>query len=335
MIRLSSVTDATYAPYENICPISGHTQAVVTRTGKNFLKNTSTTQTIRGVTFTVNSDGTVTANGTASGDAQMAIPLDTPQAYEDFYFVGSSGIGDNQANAYMWDNTSGGRCKQWNGTTNSANSYDGTFKQVKVIQGHDVVMTLRVLSGTTVTNHVFTPMIVLPTETDATYEPYSGQQYTIDLNDTRYGGTLDVTTGTLINKSEYKTLSTSNWTRLYDNQCVYYTTDPSKAIGTNNIISDMFKTDINRSNSSISGSASTRGIYVRDDSCTTLEEFKTKYPTINVLFERATHQTVQLSANEVKTLLGQNNIWSDTGTVDVEYRADTKLYIKKLTGITG
>ena len=44
--------------------------------------------------------------------------------------------------------------------------------------------------------------------------------------------------------------------------------------------------------------------------------------------------TVQLTANEVATLLGQNNIWSDAGDVNVEYRADTKLYIEKLTAPT-
>ena len=36
MIRLSTETDATYAPYENICPISGWTVANVSVTGKNL-----------------------------------------------------------------------------------------------------------------------------------------------------------------------------------------------------------------------------------------------------------------------------------------------------------
>ncbi|MBQ1296187.1 MAG: hypothetical protein IIY21_19225 [Clostridiales bacterium] len=36
MIRLASVSDATFAPYSNICPISGWTGCNVTRTGKNL-----------------------------------------------------------------------------------------------------------------------------------------------------------------------------------------------------------------------------------------------------------------------------------------------------------
>jgi hypothetical protein len=45
--------------------------------GKNLLKNTATSQTINGVTFTVNEDGSVTVNGTAT-------------AISDFYFWGST-----------------------------------------------------------------------------------------------------------------------------------------------------------------------------------------------------------------------------------------------------
>lgn len=46
-----------------------------------------------------------------------------------------------------------------------------------------------------------------------------------------------------------------------------------------------------------------------------------------VVYELATPQTYQLDPVEVRTLLGDNNIYADTGAVDVAYRADTKLYI--------
>lgn len=41
--------------------------------------------------------------------------------------------------------------------------------------------------------------------------------------------------------------------------------------------------------------------------------------------------TYNLTPTEVKSLHGINNIWSDAGDMDVGYRADTKLYIKRLT----
>ena len=39
----------------------------------------------------------------------------------------------------------------------------------------------------------------------------------------------------------------------------------------------------------------------------------------------------QLEPHEIASLLGQNNIFADTGDTMCEYRADTKLYIEKLT----
>lgn len=41
--------------------------------------------------------------------------------------------------------------------------------------------------------------------------------------------------------------------------------------------------------------------------------------------------TVQLSANQINSLLGVNNIWADSGDTTAEYRADTKLFIERLT----
>ena len=48
----------------------------------------------------------------------------------------------------------------------------------------------------------------------------------------------------------------------------------------------------------------------------------------------ATPQTYQLTPQEVRTLLGTNNVWSD-GDVSVTYKADVKLYVdKQLNGNT-
>lgn len=48
-----------------------------------------------------------------------------------------------------------------------------------------------------------------------------------------------------------------------------------------------------------------------------------------VVYELATLITYTLTPQEIRTLLGTNNIWADTGDVTVGYKADTKLYIDK------
>ena len=48
---------------------------------------------------------------------------------------------------------------------------------------------------------------------------------------------------------------------------------------------------------------------------------------MHLVYELATPVTYQLTPQEIKTLLGVNNIWSDAGNTAVTYPADTKLYI--------
>jgi hypothetical protein len=53
---------------------------------------------------------------------------------------------------------------------------------------------------------------------------------------------------------------------------------------------------------------------------------------VKAIFKLANPVTYPLTAPQVKTLLGMNNIWADTGDIlSVEYSADTKLFIEKLT----
>jgi hypothetical protein len=61
----------------------------------------------------------------------------------------------------------------------------------------------------------------------------------------------------------------------------------------------------------------------------TLQAFKSYLSTHNleIVYPLATPITYQLTPTEVRTLLGINNIWADTGDTEVTYLADTKIYI--------
>ena len=67
---------------------------------------------------------------------------------------------------------------------------------------------------------------------------------------------------------------------------------------------------------------------------TTVESFRAKLAElyaagtpVSVFAKIATPITYTLTAPEITTLLGENNVWADTGDVSVKYNADTKLYI--------
>jgi hypothetical protein len=58
--------------------------------------------------------------------------------------------------------------------------------------------------------------------------------------------------------------------------------------------------------------------------------FTTAVTGQTLLYELATPIEYTLTADDVLTLLGQNNIFSSTGDVDVRYRCNTALYIEKM-----
>ena len=68
-----------------------------------------------------------------------------------------------------------------------------------------------------------------------------------------------------------------------------------------------------------------------DSSYTSKEDYNAylaQHP-LHVCLKLATPQTYQLTPVEVSTLLGTNNIYADTGDVEVQYRADTRLFCDK------
>lgn len=66
MLRKAEIEDSTYRPY-NLQAIQNQLNAQGVLGAKNLLENTGVAETINGITFTLNSDGSVTAQGTPTG----------------------------------------------------------------------------------------------------------------------------------------------------------------------------------------------------------------------------------------------------------------------------
>ena len=77
MIRLSSISDATFAPYSNICPISGHTECDIPHVGENLLdtlhSNINPGFSNNGVTISVNEDSSIKLTDEATGQATFYV----------------------------------------------------------------------------------------------------------------------------------------------------------------------------------------------------------------------------------------------------------------------
>ena len=192
-------------------------------------------------------------------------------------------------------------------------------------------------------------LMLVSGSTEMPYEPYQGVAIPISWQSeagTVYGGTLDVTTGTLVIDRAEVDLGTLRWAKYADEtrNNFYTSLGPQAkgvAIGTisNSICSRYAPTTyatvcgINPSNGHNIAST-TRALYIHDDSLADADAatFKTAMSGVQLVYELAEPQTYQLTPTEIRTLLGQNNIWADTGDTSVEYPADTKLYIdRKIT----
>lgn len=312
--------------------------------GKNLLHVTAVTQTSNGVTFTVNEDGTVKVNGTATANTYLYLGDSSLSALaEGSYILSGSPSGGAYASYGLQINDGSWKFDYGSGAS---------FTKGSTLTG----VAIRIANGYTANNLLFKPMIRLSSVTDATFAPYEnicpisghtqavvtvspttdaqdGTSYTIDLDGTRYGGTLDVGTGVLTVDSVIKTLNGSeNW---LENGALFYV-DYTVLNGIKNngrIMSNAYVSTTVPDSQMTVGQMKIAGANVNfKTSFASLAAWKSELSANNVqlVYELSTPQTVQLTANEISTLLGQNNIWADTGDTEVDYRADTKLYIQKV-----
>ena len=269
MVEVNSAI-TSFAPYENICPISGWTGAEVQRTAKNMFDEAHITWVDSKY---IKSDGTEASNNSYRYTADY-LKVEPSKTY---------GL-------------------QLSKITSGSLSVSAAYYDIgKNFISRDVVVSSSstgVVSGTFTTPstaafvRINTPIqcsnIQLEQSAVTDYEQYNGTTIPITwpTAGTVYGGELDVTTGVL---------------KAYP----YYASYNGEAL-VGPWVSSMDKY--------VAGSTPTTGAQVVDFGGT---------PT-----------TYQLTPQQVSTLLGENNIWADTGEVSVVYRADTQRYIQKLTGST-
>lgn len=167
-----NTTKATQAEVDDMNNVLG---------AKNLLPNKATSQTFKGITWTVNSDGSITANGTADGgsyirfvpngtDFSKILPSNAPltiscecsddtlkpSSYSTYFALFSaSGSGTEKIIDTV---ISGGH-----GVTKEFTVQDLTF----------VNTYIQIANGITVNNVTFKPMIRLASDPDDTYVPYT------------------------------------------------------------------------------------------------------------------------------------------------------------------
>ena len=308
---VSGSTITAWSPYSNICPISGWTSATVTRTGKNLFDKNAEYQNGK----YLNADGTTTDySGFAISGYINASPSTS-------YVV--SGVSGNSPSVCCYDKDKrylGGYAYGGQSSKSFTTPVGTAFIRLTIILSS--IDTLQLELGSTATD----------------YEPYQGNTYPITFPTeagTVYGGTLDVTNGTLtveyasytIDENQdfvdrisaqgrvYFPLSNmqSDYSGLDDERCVC---DRLKKKATINNTSQLLGITVGANNAYvyIGGPTNIPGV-------TDLVSFRTWLASNNITFtyKLATPITYQLTPTQIETLLGTNNIWADAGPVTVEH----------------
>jgi hypothetical protein len=325
-IQIESGNQATqFAPYSNECPITGWTGCEVQRTGKNLFDGsvvTTSTPANWGVTW---DDTTATLTIEHKNTYSTGTPfcrLDIPPGTYTIKCASAIGAFEIRKNgAYLI---------QCNTTARQFTVEDG---DVCVAYFYNANMT----------TFVFKEIQLELSSTATPYEPYTGRSITIDLGQTVYGGKMDVLSGVMTVDRAMVDLGTLNWTYnstyyRFSTSGLYGSIKPSDNAKKGNIVCSHYKTDAANNTAysgydNIIGVGSKSVIVIRDTSYTDETAFKQMLTDANVqlVYELAEPIEIQLTPNQVNSLLGVNNIWADTGDTNAEYRADTRLYIEKLT----
>lgn len=168
MIRLASETDGTYEPYNGVDPSPESPKTVRGVKGKNQLQNTATSKTTTGITFTVNSDGSVIANGTNTSATDTAfIEINTAVALKKGSYLAS--IGNSEASGSTFG------LVIWN-TANSSEVYYVYNSETRInVTEENASYWVRffVAKSATVSNKTIFPMIRDASIEDGTYSPYN------------------------------------------------------------------------------------------------------------------------------------------------------------------
>lgn len=159
-------------------------------------------------------------------------------------------------------------------------------------------------------------VFVSPTTIGGTEYPVSWQSA-----GTVYGGYVDLVTGVLVAEWQTFDLSTNSW---YKTSNIFYTNISNATAESTGLYCSSYKVSANNdSDNSIrrynyNGNAR---VSVRDDArySMTVQEFAEYMKDVQIVTELASPITYTLTPQQITTLIGTNNIWSDAGDVTVTY----------------
>ncbi len=346
-------TASDFTPWENICPISGWAQANVTRTNLNIwggekmandmVEAVNNSAYCAKGTDTVGNYVTLVASNAVNAKVFSTCKFKPNTQYS--FFLKASKSNTSAASNLLVRYTDGTFISANFNNSSSAITIDTIYTWVFVSAAGKTIANIEGVyySGTTKI-YYDSCGIFEGVHTADEFTPYQGQQVTIPLGQTVYGGTVDVTAGQMRVTHAMVDLGDLTWTKQPDTEQYqdFRTTGiaslvakPQASQTPNAICSAFIVLDRNHSLSQLPNlgitTAGNLSVSTQPSSYASASDFKAAMSGVQLVYELATPLTIALDPATLSTLLGDNIIWADTGDTTVEYRADTKLYIQELT----
>lgn len=347
MIRDASISDNTFAPYTNICPISGLTEGKVTRTGKNLLPvtldgiksaNTSgtwsgNTYTFNGVTFKVNANvnggiESIEVNGTASANTTIQLLNPITQTLDDLLLTAGTTYTLTGCPTGGGNNTYHLNFQSWGQGQDIADYGSG---KTSVLSGNNRRFYIFLAQNVTATNLVFKPQLELGTIATE-YEPYTATTVTITFGQTVYGGSVNFKTGEVTVTHGMVDLGTLTWrkegsyneyrTSLLANMKTY--ADNVKANALCSVYSILTANQTyHAGNKGLS--IATTYISIGDNNYETAADITEAMSGVQLCYELATPTTLTLTPAELELLKGNNTITANGAEISLSYYPDNAI----------
>ena len=372
-VQVEQGSATSWAPYSNICPISGTDEVGVVDdpTYGGFInwnqlidvKSSSASKTENGVTFTDNRDGTYTistGSGGATSVAYLSLGAFSVINGHKYVFISCpNGGGNNTYRAYLTGSVGSGGYDTGSGFLYTASATGTTYCVCAWIASGQVLTTpitfkpqlfdLTQMFGsgnepTTVDEF----KAIFPNDyyaynagTKTNASAVNGTPYishTTTLPSTVYGGTLNVVSGVLTVTHAIETISSVSGSAEVNGFRLNNTLSGIKEAYGYCLCNMATRATAYREAVNVGGDTPNRigyndsgVILLNIQGITTIAELNTllaQTPLV-IVYELATPTTIQLTASQINTLKGTNNIFSTAGDVSVEYVADIQGYIDK------
>ena len=327
----NSATSSRFSPYSNICPITGWDQAKVTRTGVNVWDEEWEQGNYDGNT------GVKSVSDKKIRNKNLIPVLPNTQ----YYAVMPTP--PTKLNAYWYD------AERTFISSNTGSGISGTF----TTPDKCYFMAFSTF-GTAYNTYNHDISINFPS-TDHDYHAYQGNTYDITLPTeagTVYGGELTVNedgSGSLVVDRASVDLGTLTWKyfniaghyrfvaypqsiKSFDSNTLANILCSGYAVDTAN---DVFNNTRDKRISSGGGA-----LLVYDSDYSSADDFKTAMSGVQLVYPLATPITYTLTASQIRTLLGTNNVWADTGDLALTYTGTDehltlesgKKYLSRISG---